>query len=329
MLFNSLLIRFRLLAILLAWFRLALFQVLAEELFPVPGTIRNGPIRVKWSTDWEPVSKVSCIKVDRLDLNRSDLSRLSAFFAMQGTTEQIPGNVELSPGLWVRDRFDKSRLKWRSAYISFRDNLLGYSSGDDGFRWDIANHLPLVTNVPSLTESIVLCENVLKNLFPAVTLAKKFNNSIMASEVVHGVRYFPRGTTNVSDVTQERGVRVFQKVGDGILMGPGDLGSAVVKFISNREVSSIECQFVQEVWSSEIRSASKIEIASRVFEGQSWGLNVEKGSNEIYVDGVDVVYPISRNWRRGPLMPFYRLRVKNLQSNNSGFVFVEAISSTP
>src|SRR5687768_15145667 len=186
---------------------------------PFPSLVRSPPVRFEWRCDWEPPTRVSCVRIAPAKWSTNDVIRWARFFGLTNRCERLPGDFSGAPGWWVRD-FDggdnRSRLRWRATSHSQRENCLSYASGDDGGgRWDVQRHQPLIRGVPTKEEAIVLAEKLIRDLGLEFSWARRSDGQLLTSQRVHGTGYIPRGTTNYVEVVQQQGVYLYQKIGDG------------------------------------------------------------------------------------------------------------------
>jgi hypothetical protein len=295
----------------------------ATESSPFKTMVRGSPVNVEWRIQWEPPASIHRIKVGPMTWGTNDVIRWAKYFGLTNRCDPIPSNLTIAPGWWARDFTDNTRLRWRVTYFSRRENCLAYASGDDGYRWDLQRHEPLFRNVPPKDEAVVLADRLIKELGVEVLWARRANGQLMTSQLVHGTGFFRRGSTNHEEVIQQQGVYLYQKVGDGTLLG-GDLGTVLVKFVSDRKVSDVEVRIVRERGKVAVRAVSKSELIEAVSKGKAWirpDLNL---GTVVEVVGAEIVYPAIGRWQSETLRPFYRLHVRKQGESEKEFLFVEA-----
>ena len=97
---------------------------LVAERFPIEGFVRNLSVKLEWRCDWQPPTKIHCIKVGPRNWSTNDVLRWSGFFGLTNTCNPIPINNTSAPGWWVRDFTDNTGLKWSVTSFSQRENCL-------------------------------------------------------------------------------------------------------------------------------------------------------------------------------------------------------------
>jgi hypothetical protein len=291
---------------------------------PLKTLARGSTVKLEWRIDWEPPTRIHRIKVVPVNWSTNDVIRWARYFCLTNNCEPLPGNFISAPGWWIRDFTDTRRLNWRATCFSQRENCLSYTSGDDGYRWDLKRQEPLFRSVPSRDEAVLLAEWLIKELGVEVSWARRANGQLLTSQRVHGTGFYRPGSTNYEEVVQQQGVYLYQKVGDGTLLGD-EQGAVLVRFVSDRKVSDVEVRVVRELETIAVPAVSKAEINEAVGKGNTWiRPNLNLGTT-VEVIGAEIVYPATGRWKSETLRPFYRLHVRKQGDREKEFLFVEAI----
>jgi len=298
-------------------------QCAAAERSPFKTLVRGSPVKLQWRIEWEPPATIHRIKVEPMNWSTNDVIRWANFFGLTNRCEPLPGNIVGAPGWWVRDFFDSSHLNGRLISFSKSENCLSYSSGDDGYRWDLKRHEPLFRNVPSRDEAVVLAEPLIKELGVDVPWARRANGQLLTSQRVHGTGFHRRGSTNYEEAVQQQGVYLYQRIGDGTLLGD-EQGAVLVRFVSDRKVSDVEVRIVRERETVAVPAVSKAEINEAVSKGNTWICPNLNFGTAVQVIGAEIVYPATGRWQRDTLRPFYRLHVRKPGECEKEFLFVKA-----
>lgn len=290
---------------------------------PFATVTRSSPVKLEWLIEWKPPTEIHQIKIAPMNWSTNDVIRWAKYFGLTNVCQPMPGNLAPAPGWWIRDFTDSSGLRWKVTYWSQRENNLLYSTGDDGYRWDLKRHEPLFRGVPTRDEAVALAEPLVKELGIDVPWARRASGQLLTSQRVHGTGFFRRGSTNYEEVVQQQGVYLYQKVGDGTLLGD-EQGSVLVRYVSEHKLSDVEARIVREIETIPRSAVSKAELIEAVRTGKAWGFPNANLGPTVDVIGADIIYPVNRRWKNEVLRPFYRLHVRKPGESERDFLFVES-----
>lgn len=219
--------------------------------------VTTGPSRL-------PVYRVETVKATR-DLVR----KWADVFGVNGEVTTIPSDVEGAPGLWILDR-DKGSGRTRTVYVSERSGVIGYSSGDDGHRWDQVNHKKMIHGIPEPEECMRRLGDLLVRLdIPRSAFGLERGQSLPKyKQRLTTVKYVPRGSTNRVEIIKKRSLAISQHCPPGTILGENGFGEVSVAFISESKISTLEIGYLKISQYGDCPGVNREELQSRIERGE-------------------------------------------------------------
>ena len=226
------------------------------------GHLMTKPIKkLVWATS-EPVqTNITIYSVQSPRYDEQRLKALAEFVRVQGEPVRMPDSMDIAPGYWIKYPNQTNLFLWSSVFFSERTGVLGYGTPDNGYRWDLKDHKPLVRGVPTHAEAL---QRALE-LLPVLGLT---TNDIELNSDGTIRRQFTKDVTGYNDLVtkehkemlQKRSVTFFQRVPGGETLSVGEGGSLEVAFVSEGKLAEIELLFrdIKPVASAKAMSSKQI-----------------------------------------------------------------------
>jgi len=264
-----------------------------------------------------PIYEVETSKFDA-----QTFRKWATLFELKGEPAPIPSDYEEAPGWWVQERKTDSSRKRRCLYFSLNSGTLGYASGDDGHRWDVKAHKPLMENVPSSEQASKKVVELLPRL--GLSIDQFSTNSAGKPDyrqLINTIRYSPRGQTNQLEVVKKRSIILTQKLPEGNIIGAGTL---TVSFISHGMIAGVECSLVKLSTNQVLKHLTVNTITERVHSGAVWTRQTFVPS-EVLIKTIRLVYPtVPTGVRERFLWPFYEVTCCAPHGSKEYILYVKA-----
>jgi hypothetical protein len=235
------------------------------------------------------------------------MRRVADRLAVKGAIEEIRGETLGHMGYWIKEPNPTNSAKWREIKLWLTMPSFTYSAGDDGFRWDIARHRPLMSGVPDKEQAKVKA----LELLPVLGLG---TNDLQHRQDGRLDMWSSAGTTSYTDrndrqrktVVKEQSVSFWQRVpGGGTTVGVGDGGNLRFSFISEGKVSGIEWCFrkMQKAGEGTPKTSKTIIRDLRNRNAWTWHQDVP---DSVTITNCVLAYPQGNSWLyQEHVWPFY------------------------
>lgn len=239
------------------------------------------------------------------------VQKWAKMFGVVGPVHPMPPGFDEAPGIWIKDA-TSSPGKTKTIYLSIRTGIMGYSSGDDGNRWDLKAHKPLVQNVPDAQAGLRRLASLLKELEIAPSrfgLDGDFQ-SCHYIQRLNTLRYVAKGSHDRSQVVMARTLIVSELTPFGYIMKRDGPGVASVTFISDGVVGNLEIGLLSFKDAMELRALDKSSIANKIENGLAYTFQDDPPSS---VDIIEcrIAYPLFWGGSSQIAWPIYELSCTN------------------
>ena len=236
-----------------------------EQLIGHPASIK----RVIWAVLEPPQTNLWVFQVQSQQCDEARLTALATAFAVKGEVKPMPQDMTTS-GFWIKETNPTNTHLWRSITWS-KTGMLAYYSGDDGYRWDVKNHKPLVEGVPDHKEAIRKALALLPVLgLTTNDLEVNSSGSLRVQFAKESTGYNERGSKERKEVVNKRAVLFFQRVPGGETLSVGEGGTLQMGFVSGGKVADIELLFRDLRPVGTIKSLTAGQIQNAFERGRVW-----------------------------------------------------------
>lgn len=276
-----------------------------EQLFGhiMPGTIET----VVWATSEPARTNITVYSVQPPKYDPQRLKSLADFVGIRGKPVRIPDFNELAPGYWIKFPHPTNSFFWSSVFFSEKTGMLGYGTPDNGYRWDLKNHKPLVQGVPTHSEGL---QRALA-LLPVLGLT---TNDIELNSDGTLRRQFTKDVTGYNDLVtkehkqmlQKRSVILFQRIPGGETLSVGEGGALEASFVSEGKLVEIALLFRSIQQFGTVKSRSSKQITEAIKQGKAWTFRATL-PDQLTITNCAIAYPQGNSsYRQKYLWPVYR-----------------------
>lgn len=271
---------------------------------PMPAPIG----KVVWATS-EPVQTnhpIYAVQPPRYDPHR--LKALAEFVGVKGEPARMPDSLEIAPGYWIKQPNPTNSFLWTSVFVSEKTGALGYGIPDNGYRWDLKNHKPLVQGVPTHSEALQRALALLPALgLTTNDLELNSDGSLRRQFTKEVTGYNDHVTNEHKEMLQKRSVILFQRVPGGETLSVGEGGALEVAFISEGKLAEIGLLFRDIKPFASAKALSSQQIIDRIHHGKAWTFRATL-PDSLTVTNCGLAYPQGNSsYRQKYLWPVYRV----------------------
>lgn len=200
------------------------------------------------------------------------MRRVAHSFGLAGPVEPIRGETLGQIGFWIRELNPTNSAKSREVKNWLTISSFSYSAGDDGYRWDIKNHKPLVSGVPDKDEAKQKALDLLPLLGLSTNDLEHYpNGRIRWASSGPNISYTDRADKTRKTVVISRNVTFYQRVPNGgMTSGAGSGGQLRFSFVSDGKVASIECFFRNLVKAGEAKPKTSKDLMADLRRRNAW-----------------------------------------------------------
>lgn len=236
------------------------------------------------------------------------LRALADFVGVRGEPVPMPDSLDIAPGYWIKSPHPTNSFLWSSVFFSERTGALGYGIPDNGYRWDIKNHTPMVQGVPTHAQAL---QKALQ-LLPVLGLT---TNDLELAADGSPRRQFTKEVTGYNDyvtkehkeMLQKRSVILFQRVPGGETISIGEGGALEVSFISQARLAEIQFLFRDIKPVAAARPMSPAQITDTLKRGKAWTFRTRLPQS-LTITNCVVAYPqANSSYRQKFVWPVYSL----------------------
>jgi hypothetical protein len=274
------------------------------------GNPLDEPIRIlAWNARPPPTTNLFIYAASLPAMDEALMHRVAQHFGVKGEITQIKGDTLGHLGFWIRERNPTNEIEDRVVKFWVTKGDFSYSGGSDGHGWDLKNHKPLVSGVPSKEETKRLALELL-------SLLRLSTNDLAHSPDGRLLSGFSRPTIGYTDRTDKQRKRVvisssvtfYQKIpGGGVSDGIGDGGAIRFSFGVEGKLFAIEWFFRKLTKAGEAKAKSTADVIQNIRKGTAWTWHQTVRSPITVTDCV-LAYPQANSFlHQEYLWPFYRV----------------------
>jgi len=283
---------------------------------PMPTPIK----KVVWATPEPAQTNLTIYSVQPPRYDEHRLKALARFVGVKGEPVRIPDSLDIAPGYWIKYPNPTNSFLWSSVFFSERTGVLGYGTPDNGYRWDLKNHKPLVQGVPTHAEALRRALALLPVLGVTTNDLEINSDGSLRSQFTKDVTgYNDHVTKEHKEMLQKRAVTLFQRVPGGVTLSVGEGGAFEVAFISEGKLAEIELLFREISPLTSAKSMSTKEIIHSLRRGRAWTFRATL-PDSLTITNCAVAYPQGNSsYQQKYLWPVYRV---------TGFGTADGITNT-
>lgn len=271
---------------------------------PMPTPIK----KIIWAAPEPTQTNLSIYSVQpaRYDPNR--LKVLAGFMGMKGDPVRMPDSTDIAPGYWIKYPSPTNSSLWQSVFFSERTGVLGYGSPDNGYRWDLKNHKPMVSGVPTHSEALAKALTLLPILGITTNELELNSDGSLRRQFTKDVTGYNERTSNErKEMLQKRSVTFFQRVPTGETLSVGEGGTIEVAFISEGKIAQVSLLFRKLTPAGTANSMGAKQLVARLEHGKAWTFR-PRLPETLTVTNCAVAYPQGNSsYPQKYLWPVYRV----------------------
>jgi hypothetical protein len=269
----------------------------------------SNPIRkIVWATSEPAQTNLSLYSVQPPRYDERRLKTLAEFVGVKGEPVRMPDSLDIAPGYWIKYPHPTNSFLWSSIFFSERTGVLGYGTPDDGYRWDLKNHKPLVQGVPTHGEALQRALALLPVLgLTTNDLELNSDGSLRRQFTKDVTGYNDRVTKEHKEMLQKRSVIFFQRVPGGETLSVGEGGALEVAFVSEGKLAEIQLLFRDIKPLASVKAMSSKQLIDTIKRGKAWTF---RGTlpDSLTITNCAVAYPQGNSsYRQKYLWPVYRV----------------------
>lgn len=314
------------------WFSLAARLIAASvpgpseaEMESLAGQELPHPVKVlEWSAPEPRQTNLDVYAVQPEKFDEGRLRKIAEAFGVKGQVAPLPSSYTRAPGYWVKEPNSTNSRIWECVIWSNLGEIV-YSSGDDGRRWDLAAHRPLVTNVPTAEAALEKAMALLPVLGVTTNdFDYDSNGKLRWGSGDSTMSFNDRSTGERKSVATLRTVGIAQRLPNGgKVESVGGGGTLSVGFISEGKLAKVEFLFRPVKSVGKANPLSKKEVIKQLEQGKAWTW-LAMPPQSITVTNCILVYPQGNHLlRQNYLYPFYKVTgfsVSEGETNSASFL---------
>ena len=249
------------------------------------------------------------------------MRRVAERFGIKGEIEQIRGDTLGHLGFWIKETNPTNSAKSREVKFWLTIGSFSFSSGDDGYLWDIKQHQPLMHGVPNKEEGKQKALELLPLLGLSTNDLEHYSNGRLrwasgASEI----GYTDRVDKQRKKAVMARNVSFYQRVpGGGVTAGVGDGGELRFSFVREGKVSRIEWFFRKMEKAGEAQPKTSKDIMRDLRNRNAWTWH-QGVPTSLTVTNCVLAYPQGNSWlNQDYVWPFYMVTGTNIEGHTTTF----------
>jgi hypothetical protein len=283
------------------------------ELERIIGNQLSSSIRIAWKSSEPQSTNLFIYSTAAPRVDEKLMRRVAEKFSVTGEISPIPADKDGEIGFWIRETNPTNSAKSRCVSFSLVSGSFAYSSGDDGYRWDIKNHKPLMRGVPDKEEAKRMALELLPLLGLSTNDLEHYSNGrIRWASSAPEIGYTDRADKQRKKAVIARNVNFFQRVpGGGVTAGVGNAGQLRFSFVSEGKVASIEWFFRKLVTAGQAKPKTSKEIKRDIRSRNAWTWRQTVPSS-LTVTDCALAYPQGNSWLDQKFVwPFYMVTGTN------------------
>jgi hypothetical protein len=264
--------------------------------------------KVAWATSEPAATNYPVYAVQPPHYDPRRLKALADFVGVKGEPVRMPDSLDIAPGYWIKHPNPTNSFLWTSVFFSEKTGASGYGIPDNGYRWDLKNHKPLVQGVPTHAEALQRALALLPVLgLTTNDLEVNSDGSLRRQFTKEVTGYNDQATKEHKEMLQKRSVILFQRVPGGETLSVGEGGAFEVAFISEGKLAEIGLLFRDLKPFASAKTLSSRQIIDAVRRGKAWTFRATLPAS-LTVTNCAVAYPQGNSsYRQKYLWPVYRV----------------------
>jgi len=236
------------------------------------------------------------------------MKRVAERLNVKGEIEQIHEKTLGHIGYWIKEPNLTNSAKWREIKLWLTMQSFTYSAGDDGFRWDVPHHRPLMSGVPTKEEAKAKAIEMLPVLGLGTNDLQHHDRGLETWSSAATTRYTDRTDRQRKTVVKEQRVSFVQRVpGGGKTVGVGDGGKVEFCFISEGKLSQIDWCFRKMQKAAEAKPKTSKQVTRDLRNGNAWTWK-QYVPTTLTITNCVLAYPQGNSWLyQEHVWPFYML----------------------
>lgn len=280
------------------------------ELERMVGNQPETPIRVtEWKAPEPQQTNLFLYRVAQASLDEGLMRRVAERFALQGRIEPIRGETLGHIGFEIREVGATNATKVRRVYCWLTMNKFGYSTSDDGYRYNPTTKTHEESNVPDNDAAKMKALELLPLLGISTNdLEHLPNGRLKWLTRASTVSFTDKSTKQRKTVPIMRTVSLVQRVpGGGTTTSIGGGGQVSFGFVSEGRVADIEWCFRKMSRAGQAKPKSSKEVIRDIQQGRAWTWHQNIPTSVTVTDCV-LAYPQGNSWlQQEYVWPFYML----------------------
>lgn len=287
------------------------------ELERMVGNRLETSVKVSWKAPEPQPTNLFIYAVESVRLDEKLMKRVAERFSVAGEITPMPVDREGDIGFWIKEANPTNAAKYRCVSFSLSSGSIAYHSGDDGYRWDIKNHAPLMSGVPDKEQAKQRALELLPLLGLTTNSLEHYGNGRLRwASSASEIGYTDRADKQRKKAVMSRNISFFQQVPGGVTAGIGNGGLLRFSFVSEGKVADIEWLFrkLLEVGVAKPKSSRQVirDISNR--NAWTWSRTVP---SSLSITNCVLAYPQGNSWLyQKHVWPFYMLTGTNSEGGS-------------
>jgi len=287
------------------------------ELERMIGNQLETSIRATWKASEPQQTNLFMYAVGQVQLDEKLMKRVAERFSLTGEITPMPVGREGDIGFWIKEANPTNSTKYRCVSFSLLSGSFAYHSGDDGYRWDIKNHTPLMHGVPDKEQARQMALEFLPLLGLTTNSLEHYGNGRLRwASSAPEIGYTDRVDKQRKKAVMARSISFYQRVPGGVTAGVGDGGQLRFSFVSEGKVASIEWFFRKLVEAGEAKPKSSKQIIRDISRRNAWTWHRTVPSS-VTITNCALAYPQGNSWlNQKSVWPFYMVTGTNSEGGS-------------